>query len=65
MTRCDHCNSRLDEADATVTRRGTFCSADCEHRHAIDLSFVPVLSDEQWLIEPDEVQPNLPAFCHP
>ena len=74
MTRCDHCSCRLDEADAITNRRGTFCTTDCDERNKRDSwqmadppegPGVPVFSDEPWLIEPPEVQPDLPAFCHP
>lgn len=62
-TECTNCGVVLDDGDAIVNRRGTFCTPDCAHRHAIDTATVPVMSDEQWLIEPDEVQPTLPS--HP
>lgn len=65
-TQCDNCGVVLSGEDAITNRRGTFCTTDCDLRHAADVAdaYVPVLSDEAWLFDPDS-PPDLPSFCHP
>ncbi len=67
-TTCESCGRRIYGDPHIQTRDGAFCAPQCFLDFVRDVPaepFVPVFSDEDWLIEPPEVQIGLPGLCHP